>query len=107
VIVTLRIKTRTLPQHEFIGLNAIVTDATSNNYIGLAGKVVDETKNMIILEDNKGREIKIPKKGTTFKFTLSGGEEVELYGSLFMYRPEDRIKRSMWYWKQVKKLQRK
>ena len=36
--------------HELIGLNAEVVDAANPTLIRVSGKVVDETKNMIIVQ---------------------------------------------------------
>ena len=40
-------------QYAFIGKQIEITDSTNKSLIGCKGKVVDETKNLIILNDGK------------------------------------------------------
>ena len=48
-------------KHELIGLDVEVVDANNKSQIGLKGKVVDETRNTLIIKSQKG-EKKILKK---------------------------------------------
>ena len=48
-------------RHEFIGLRIKVIDATNEANIGLQGKIVNETKNTIILLSNKKRKMLLKK----------------------------------------------
>ncbi|MEM3526418.1 MAG: ribonuclease P protein component 1 [Candidatus Jordarchaeaceae archaeon] len=75
--------------HELIGLPVRVVKSTHKGYL-LSGTVIDETKNMIIIESNGVK--KIPKNVSTFEFTLPDGSIVEIEGEKIMGRPEDRIK---------------
>ena len=76
--------------HEWIGLKAEVAESSDSSRIGLKGKVVDETKNLVILETKKG-EKKLPKKEVKLMIEL-GKENVLLDCSKLLQRPEDRIK---------------
>ncbi len=80
-----------LVKHELIGLEARVVEATDPGHLGLEGKVVDETRNTLVLEVS-GRELTIPKEGSAFLFRLE--EDVLIQGSRLLYKPEDRIKRA-------------
>lgn len=66
---------------------------------GIKGKVVDETRNTIKIEDYEGNEKIVPKKEATFHFKLPDGSKVEIDGKILVARPEDRIKkRFKKYW---------
>ncbi len=82
-------------QHELIGLRAEVEESSNRDLQGLRGAVVDETRNMLVLEDE--REKKVAKAGNVFVFDLDGEERVRVRvrvsGDLLVSRPEDRIKR--------------
>jgi len=80
-------------KHELIGLNVEVCTPT----VCLVGKVVDETKNMLVVQ--AGSEVKkFPKKGNEFVFLLPGGKGVKVKGEKIFGRPEDRIKMKVKKW---------
>ncbi len=83
---------KNLIYNELLGLNLSIHKSTSSSMIGLAGKVVDETRNMLLIEAADG-EKKLPKSSSTFIFALSSGENVMVDGRLLVSRPEDRIKK--------------
>jgi len=79
-------------QQEFIGLNARIVRSSHPSYVGIAGKVVDETRNtMSILHKDKKKII--IKNTAVFHFTFSDGTIVEIDGKAIVGRPEDRIKK--------------
>ncbi|HKZ99884.1 MAG TPA: ribonuclease P protein subunit [Thermoplasmata archaeon] len=80
-----------LRKHELIGLAVEVVRATDPSLVGLKGRVVDETRNMLLV-DTGGGEKMIAKRGSRFRFEVQGGTEVE--GDEIAFRPEDRIKRA-------------
>lgn len=79
--------------HELIGLRVRVVSGACLDYAGINGRVVDETKNTLVLETAKG-EVLVPKKGSTFRFFL-GADAVDVDGSLIAMRPEERPKKLM------------
>jgi ribonuclease P protein subunit POP4 len=83
----IKITPKTLTRHELIGLKCKVVRATNPEIIGMEGTVIDESKNMITIENDKRRMI--PKKDATFQFELE--EPVMVDGKLLMGRPEDRV----------------
>jgi len=76
--------------HEWIGLQAKVVGSTDKSRIGLQGKIVDETKNLVIMETKAG-EKKLPKREVDLRVNL-GKKKVLLECRKFIQRPEDRIK---------------
>ena len=82
-----------LRMHELIGLRARVKTSLSLPHERLAGTVVDETKNTLVLRTGKGTEKVIPKKGCVFSFRLPGGKMADLAGDRIVYRPYDRPKK--------------
>lgn len=76
---------------EFIGLEVEIIESSHPGYLDLKGKVVDETKNTLIIEHD-GREKIIPKPGNVFCFTYKG-DKYRIDGHEIQYRPEDRIKK--------------
>ncbi len=66
-------------------------EATDPSHLGLEGRVVDETRNTLLLEVS-GRELVIPKRGSVFVFRME--EDVRIAGDRLRHRPEDRVKRA-------------
>lgn len=81
---------RRIVEQELIGTYAEIIDAGCKNYVGIKGKIIDETKNTFFIEDEKIRVI--PKKGVKFRIRTSNGN-LEINGSMIVHRPEDRIKK--------------
>ncbi len=78
-------------RREFIGLEAEVIESTCPEHIGIRGRVVDETKNTLVIE-HKGTEKRIPKECCRFRF-LEGPTAHIVSGKEIKFRPEDRIKK--------------
>ena len=79
-------------QHEFIGLDVKVARSPNPNYVGITGKVIDETQNTLVIQYNSEKKI-IIKNVTIFHFTMPDGTIVEIDGKVIIGRPEKRIKR--------------
>ena len=77
--------------HELIGLEVRVAQSTDAARKGISGKIVDETKNVFVVEKMDGVEIKLPKAECGFEFSL-GNEKVLVDGKKILYRPEQRLK---------------
>ncbi len=103
---------KNLHLHELIGLRVKIINSSSRQWIGLEGKVVDETKNLLVVETEKGERkgrlpahqqpsfqnahvLKIPKVACTFLFTLENGEKAELKGREIAFRSEERTKKAL------------
>ncbi|HTY46121.1 MAG TPA: ribonuclease P protein subunit [Methanomassiliicoccales archaeon] len=77
---------------EFVGLEVAVSSSKHAPYLNVKGVVVGETKNTLLIEMN-GREIIVPKAGSSFSFTYES-EQITVQGSEIQHRPEDRIKKT-------------
>lgn len=81
-------------KQEFIGTHGSISQSKHADYIGLNGKVVNETRNTIsILHKNKIK--KIIKNSATFRFKFQDGAIAEIDGNLLVGRPEDRLKKKI------------
>ena len=86
-----------LIRHELIGLEVQVAKSENASQAGIRGLVVDETKNLISIETEKGLK-KIQKKGSEFIFTIPDGRKVKVRGVLIAKRHEDRVKIKVKKW---------
>jgi len=81
-------------RHELIGSKAKVSKSTHPSYVGISGKVIDETKNTLTILHEGKRKI-VPKDSAIFNFIFTDGTIVEINGKLLVGRPEDRLKKSV------------
>ena len=72
-----------LKRGEFIGKNVEASN-------GLTGTIIDETKELFVLNTKKGRKT-LKKSDYLFVFKIKG-EKIEIDGKEIAKRPEDRIK---------------
>jgi len=79
-------------QDEFTGLEVKVEKSENPSCIGIRGRVIDETRNTLILLHNNRKKV-IPKETSIFHFMLSGGTVVRIDGKAIIGRPEDRLKK--------------
>ncbi|MGD8505458.1 MAG: ribonuclease P protein component 1 [Candidatus Bathyarchaeota archaeon] len=84
--------TPTIPQHEFIGLVAKVVRSTHPDYVGITGKIINETRNTLVIQ-HKTKDKIVVKDTAVFHFTLQDGTIVEIEGNAIIGRPEDRLKK--------------
>ena len=76
--------------HELICLPTKVVDSRIKSLVGLKGKVVMETKNMLYVDD--GTKVRaVPKKVSVFEFILPSGHSIKLSGISIIGRPESRL----------------
>jgi len=76
--------------HELICLSTKVVDSRIKSLVGLKGKVVMETKNMLYVDD--GTKVRaVPKKVSVFEFILPSGHSIKLSGISIIGRPESRL----------------
>ena len=81
-------KDKDVVKYEFIGEKIEVVDSGNKDVIGVKGKVIDETKNMFMLDNGK----KLIKNQSVFEITLD--EKIfRIDGKLLVGRPEDRLKK--------------
>ena len=87
------ITSKNVLRHELIGLKIEISKSKNKHLVGLIGKVVDETRNMLIIKTKNG-EIKVTKEESTFVFYLPSNK-TEVKGSLLIGRPEKRMKKTL------------
>lgn len=75
----------------FIGLEVQIIRSSQKELIGLKGKIVDETKNMLVIEKD-GKEKKIQKNSSIFRFFVNDGH-VDVDGSKITFRHFERPKK--------------
>jgi RNase P/RNase MRP subunit p29 len=68
---------------EFIGKHVKVDE--------IKGKIIDETKNLLIIKDNNGKTRKLIKKNHTFTIKIKDKEH-QIKGEDINTRPEERIR---------------
>ena len=83
-------KRKELIKHELIGRIIKIIDSTNKANIGLNGKVLDETKHLLIIETSNGIK-KVSKKGNIFQIKYLD-EKVNIQGELLFGAPAERIK---------------
>ena len=83
---------RNVLRHELIGLEARVTNSSDPGLIGTYGTIVDETRDMLVIEQ-AGKPKIVPKANSIFMLTLPSGEEVEVDGAKLVARPEERVRK--------------
>ncbi len=79
-------------RYEFLGVEAKVFRSTHEDYVGISGEVIDETRNTFTLSHD-GRRRKVIKNSAIFHFTFLDGTVAEMNGGLLVGRPEDRLKK--------------
>ena len=77
--------------HELIGLEASVLSSPNSGYLGIKGKVIDETKGTLLISDDPKRK-RVPKSAAVFRLTLPDGSIVEVDGRYLIGTPIERIK---------------
>ncbi len=80
--------------HELIGLDVRVVKSTNPLQVGICGKVIDESKNMLVIMSSMGPK-KIQKKGVKFEFEIDGKTKL-VDGDVINYRPHERTKKLIW-----------
>ena len=86
-----------LVRHELVGLEVKVVKSSNPSQVGLSGRVVDETRNILMIETPSGVK-SLPKESCTFLFRLPSREQVRVDGKLLLARPEDRVKKKLRKW---------
>lgn len=86
-----------LVRHELIGLKVKIAESSNKKNVGITGKVVDETRNIIVIEKTNGKEIKLVKEQNVFVFFLNR-QKVRVDGKILVGRPENRIKKKFRKW---------
>jgi len=86
----MKLSIKDIAKYEIIGLYAEVADSKNISNIGICGKIIDETKNTIIIEC-KGKKKRIFKDNVILKIKF-GKQPIIIKGSLLAGNPKERIK---------------
>jgi ribonuclease P protein subunit POP4 len=84
------INARNIPRHELIGMDVLVVSASNSLHRGISGRVIDETRNTIIVRSSSGDKM-VPKSQSCFRFMIEGGTAVDVDGSVLIMPPERRV----------------
>ena len=82
-----------LVRHELAGLDVEVAESPNPDLVGVAGRVVDETTNTLLVATDDGVK-QVPKAAATFRFRLDGetrgATRVVVDGDRLLARPARR-----------------
>ncbi|MFQ5940953.1 MAG: ribonuclease P protein component 1 [Nitrososphaerales archaeon] len=88
----MNITSKNVVAHELIGINAEIVESNDPLLKNLSGKIMYETKNMLILRVDDEMKM-IPKNVTKLVLKLPDNIQCLVNGSDLVGRPQDRIKR--------------
>ena len=86
---------KNLLRNSLVGYDIKVITHTDPSLIGLAGKLIDETRNMLILETDK--IVKIQKLGGRYQFILDD-MKITINGRLIQHLPKRRRRKTHRVW---------
>ncbi len=86
----MKVDRQNVTSHELIGLDVTIVDSSNGDIVGMRGRVIDESRNVLMIESD-GREKMAAKHSNTFEFTLPNGTLARVNGDLLIARPEDRV----------------
>ena len=96
----MRYNNKNIVLHELIGLDAEVIDCSDRTQIGIKGRVVDETKNLLLSRRRLTR--KIVKKNSSFRFS-DGKQSFVVDGEEINFRPHERTEKGFKFYKKRKR----
>ncbi len=79
--------------HELIGLDIKVLSHSDPHFVGIRGRIIDETMNTLRILLNSNKVLIIPKRYGLFEIILPRDAKVIVDGSQIFGRPEDRLKK--------------
>ncbi len=93
----MKLTTHNIIHHELIGLETLIAYSTNPSLIGIKGRIIDETKNVLTIETDT-KEKTVPKSCSSFIFTIPAVEgkrylplNLKIDGKLLVSQPENRI----------------
>jgi len=87
--------------HELIGLKVEVVKSLDKYQKGVKGKVIDETRNTLLVFTASGETKRVLKNISTFKF-IAGKNRFIVTGEEIRFRPFERTEKGMKYFKRRK-----
>ncbi len=86
----MKVDRQNVTSHELIGLDVTIVDSSNGDIVGMRGRVIDESRNVLTIESD-GREKVAAKHSNIFEFMLPNGTLARVNGDLLIARPEDRV----------------
>ncbi|MCL4452863.1 ribonuclease P protein subunit [Ferroplasma sp.] len=86
---------------ELIGKSIKVKNSPNMNNVGINGKIIDESRNMIAI-DAGNRVCNIPKTGAVFRVEFGDGW-YDIQGDAILLKPEDRTKEKRKIYKKLRR----
>ncbi len=83
-------------RHDLIGRRIVVLEASNKDLVGIAGEVVDETKNTLRVRTDRGEKTVLKEQVT---IDVDG---TRIEGALLTQRPEKRTKLKLKRWQRRK-----
>ena len=80
-------------EFDLIGQDVIVSDSKNNEIIGINGKIIMETKNMIVMNTKNGKR-NIPKNICQLS---NNGEVIQTDSTKLNKRPHERLEMLVWH----------
>ena len=87
----MKIDVKNIIKYELIGLNAEIIDSKNKANIGIKGKIVDETRHTLVIEE-EGREKRVFKNSILLNLKINK-KIIKIQGKLLLGRPKERIKK--------------
>jgi len=84
-------KTKDILRHELIGLEIKVTDSENKDNIGISGKIIDETKETVVIE-HENKKKSLFKKNIKFE-TKVNNQTIIVNGKKLQNKSFKRIKK--------------
>lgn len=81
---------RNILRHELTGLDVSVAAAANPSHVGMTGRIIGETRNMILIRTSHGDK-RVQKHQSSFRITLPDGTSLAVDGSALVAAPERRI----------------
>ena len=80
----------TLIQVDWIGKDVRILSARNKTYLGMAGRVIDETKHFLVISASK-KVVRVAKRGCVFQMSWNS-RKINVRGELIEVSPEERLK---------------
>jgi len=79
-----------LVQVDWIGQDVRILSARNKAYLGMAGRVIDETKHFLVIRTPK-KDVRVAKRGCVFQLSWNS-RKINVRGELIEVSPEERLK---------------
>ncbi len=81
---------QSLVQADWIWRDVCILSARNKAYLGMAGRVIDETKHFLVIRTSK-KDVKVAKRGCVFELSWNS-RKFMVKGEVIEVSPEERLK---------------